>query len=100
MTSTIEEPSVAIAGECATRERKEVKRCSHHRAAPACRLRPLIRGGKGRLSVPDWASGNLDSGFVKGSALIEEVRFAIDPLAEEGVSSEPVSDMGFLAPEN
>ena len=51
---------------------------------PLSDFRPLIRGGKGRLSVPDWASGNLDSGFVKGSALIEEVRFAIDPLAERG----------------
>jgi hypothetical protein len=33
---------------------------------PLADFRPLIRGGKGRLSVPDWTSENLDSGFVKG----------------------------------
>ena len=33
---------------------------------PLADFRPLIKGGKGRLSVPDWSSDNLDSGFVKG----------------------------------
>jgi hypothetical protein len=29
-----------------------------------------------------------------------EAEFAVDSPLEEGVSSEPVSEMGFLAPEN
>jgi hypothetical protein len=33
---------------------------------PLADFRPLIRGGKGRLTVPDWTSDHLDSGFVKG----------------------------------
>jgi len=33
---------------------------------PLADLRPLIKGGKGHLAVPDWASENLDSGFVRG----------------------------------
>ena len=33
---------------------------------PLADFRPLITGGKGRLSVPDWSSDNLDSGFVRG----------------------------------
>src|SRR5271170_2306491 len=33
---------------------------------PLADFRPLVRGGKGRLSVPDWTSDNLDSGFVRG----------------------------------
>jgi hypothetical protein len=33
---------------------------------PLADFRPLIKGGKGRLTVPDWTSDNLESGFVKG----------------------------------
>ena len=33
---------------------------------PLADFRPLENGGKGRLSVPDWSSDNLDSGFVRG----------------------------------
>jgi hypothetical protein len=33
---------------------------------PLADFRPLINGGKGRLSVPDWSSDNLDTGFVRG----------------------------------
>ncbi|HUZ73563.1 MAG TPA: hypothetical protein VMU87_11300 [Stellaceae bacterium] len=33
---------------------------------PLADFRPLIKGGKGQLSVPDWASDNLDSGFIRG----------------------------------
>jgi len=33
---------------------------------PLADFRPLIKGGRGRLSVPDWSSDNLDSGFVRG----------------------------------
>jgi len=33
---------------------------------PLADFRPLIRGRKGRLSIPDWTSDNLSSGFVKG----------------------------------
>jgi hypothetical protein len=33
---------------------------------PLADFRPLINGGKGRLTVPDWPSDNLDSGFIRG----------------------------------
>jgi hypothetical protein len=33
---------------------------------PLADFRPLINGGKGRLSVPDWSSDDLGSGFVRG----------------------------------
>lgn len=33
---------------------------------PLADFRPLIKGEKGRLSVPDWSSDNLDSGFIRG----------------------------------
>jgi hypothetical protein len=29
-------------------------------------FRPLVAGGMGRLTIPDWTSDNLDSGFVRG----------------------------------
>ena len=33
---------------------------------PLADFRPLVNGGKGRLSVPDWSSDDLGSGFVRG----------------------------------
>jgi hypothetical protein len=33
---------------------------------PLADFRPLVDGGKGRLTIPDWSSDNLDSGFVRG----------------------------------
>lgn len=33
---------------------------------PLADIRPLVSGGKGRLTAPDWTSDNLDAGFVRG----------------------------------
>jgi hypothetical protein len=63
---TIEELPVDGAGDCATCETRTGETMFIIAQLPLADFRPLIKGGKGRLTVPDWTSDNLESGFVRG----------------------------------